>query len=110
MYMAYDTLASSEAIQRTMDALTANGFLPELVQTRAEALDRIKGMIPVGVSVMNGSSRTLEEIGFIEYLKNGKHDWDNLHADIVAETDPAKQATLRKQSVLSDVYLGRAHV
>lgn len=107
--MSYDTLASSEVIQRTMQSLTANGFLPELVQTREEALERVKALIAPGASVMNGSSRTLEEIGFVEYLKGENHGWNNLHASIVAETDPVKQSALRKQSVLSDVYLGSAH-
>lgn len=107
--MSYDTLASSEAIQHTMSALTSSGFLPELVQTRAEALERIKALVASGASVMNGSSRTLEEIGLVQYLKDGQHGWDNLHANVLAETDPAKQAVLRKQSVLSDVYMGSAH-
>ncbi len=58
---------------------------------------------------MNGASRTLEQIGFIEYLKSGQHDWNNLHAAILAEKDPAKQMILRKQAVLSDYYLGSVH-
>ncbi len=58
---------------------------------------------------MNGSSRTLEEIGFVKYLKEGRHGWNNLHEAILAEKDPTKQSALRKQSVLSDFYLGSAH-
>ena len=58
---------------------------------------------------MNGASRTLEEVGYIEYLKSGTHGWNNLHEAIVTETDPAKQAVLRKQSVISDFYLGSVH-
>jgi len=58
---------------------------------------------------MNGSSRTLEEIGFVNYLKEGKHGWNNLHEAILAEKDQGKQAQLRKQSVLSDYYLGSVH-
>jgi L-lactate utilization protein LutC len=92
-----------------MTALKERGHLPELVETRSDALQKIKELIPQGVSVMNGSSRTLEEIGFVDYLKEGKHGWNNLHEAILAETDPAKQAALRKQSVLSDYYLGSVH-
>lgn len=55
------------------------------------------------------ASRSLEEIGFVEYLKSGNHKWRNLHAEILAETDPEKQALLRKQSILSDYYLGSVH-
>lgn len=107
--MNYTTLASTETVNKTMAALTERGWLPELVATRTEALERIKALIPAGASVMNGSSRTLEEIGFIPFLKSGKHGWHNLHATILVEQDPAKQAELRKQSVLSDFYLGSAH-
>jgi L-lactate utilization protein LutB len=107
--MNYDTLASKDTIQKTMTALKERGHWPELVETRSDALQKIKELIPQGVSVMNGSSRTLEEIGFVDYLKEGKHGWNNLHEAILAETDPAKQAALRKQSVLSDYYLGSVH-
>lgn len=107
--MTYDALASREAIQHTIAALKERGFLPELLESRADALTRIKALIPAGVSIMNGSSRTLTEVGFVDYLKEGQHGWNNLHAAVLAEQDPAKQAVLRKQSVLSDFYLGSAH-
>ena len=107
--MNYDTLASKESIEKTIDALKERGHLPELVESRAEALKRIKELIPQDASVMNGASRTLEEIGFVDYLKEGTHGWNNVHDAILSEKDPAKQAALRKQSVLSDYYLGSAH-
>lgn len=109
IFMNYHQLASPESLQKTLETLTHNGHLPEVVNTKAEALARIKELIPAGASIMNGSSRTLEEIGFVEYLKTGSHGWKNLHADILMETDPVKQAELRKQAVLSDVYLGSVH-
>ena len=52
-----------------MEALTERGHLSELVESKTQALARIKELIPTGASVMNGSSRTLEEIGFVQYLK-----------------------------------------
>ncbi len=107
--MQYDTTASEESIRTTMAALKERGHLPELVSSRTEALARIQALIPAGASVMNGASRTLEEIGFIQYLKDGAHHWNNLHEAVLAETDPAKQAALRKQAVLSDFYLGSVH-
>lgn len=107
--MKYDTLASNEIVQKTIAALTERGHLPEFVASKEEALARIKELIPSDASVMNGSSRTLDQIGFVQYLKDGKHGWNNLHEGILAEKDPAKQMVLRKQSVLSDFYLGSAH-
>ncbi len=105
----FDILASQDVLEKTKEALTKNGFLPEVVATGEEALARIKELIPSGVSVMNGSSRTLDEIGFITYLKEGSHGWNNLHANIVAEKDPAKQALLRQQSVFSEYFLSSVH-
>lgn len=103
------TLASAEVIQATVDALRVRNFEPIIVGTKEEALAKIKELIPAGASVMNGASKTLEEIGFKDYLKSGEHDWNNLHAAIVAEKDPEKQTALRRQSVLSDYYLGSVH-
>lgn len=104
--MDYTVLASREIIDRTVRALTAKHFEVVVVKNGVEALEKIKSFIPQGASVMNGSSVTLEQIGFVDYLKSGTHGWNNLHAGIVAEKDPAKQSALRKQAVLSDYYLG----
>ncbi|MEK7552282.1 MAG: LUD domain-containing protein [Patescibacteria group bacterium] len=105
----YEKLADQKVITKTIEALKKKGLLAETVATKAEALARIKELIPKGASVMNGSSRTLEEIGFVDFLKAGKHGWNNLHEAVLKEKDPVKQAKLRKESVLSDFYLGSAH-
>jgi L-lactate utilization protein LutB len=105
----YNQIASDESINKTMAALKEHGMEAEVVATGAEALARIKELIPSGASVMNGASRTLEQIGYIDYLKNGDHGWNNLHEQILAEKDPVKQTALRRQSVLSDYYLGSVH-
>ena len=107
--MNYETLANAETVKKTIDALMSRGIEAAAVNNRAEALEKVKTLIPKGASVMNGSSRTLEEIGFVDYLKSGNSGWKNLHEEILAEKDPMKQAILRKQAVLSDYYLGSAH-
>lgn len=107
--MAYDTLASKETLSKTIAALAGHNFHAEVVTTKEEALARVKELVTPGASVMNGASRTLEEIGFVEYLKAGEHGWNNLHEGILKEQDPAEQARLRRQSTVSDFYLGSAH-
>ena len=107
--MDYTILASKETVEKTAAALKEHNFEPIVVDTKEEALAKIKELIPAGASVMNGASRTLDEIGFVEYFKSGKHPWNNLHAGVVAEEDPVKQALLRKHAVLSDFYLGSVH-
>lgn len=108
--MDYEKLADEGSVQKAASALQELSVADvSVVKTKAEALEKIKSLIPKGASVMNGSSRTLDEIGFIEYLKSGSHGWNNLHAAVLAEQDPEKQAQLRKQSVISDYYLGSVH-
>lgn len=107
--IAFDALKSTDLVTKTIQALNARHFSAESVDSGAEALEKVISLIPEGASVMNGTSRTLEQIGFVEYLKSGKHPWNNLHAAIVEEKDPVKQGALRKQSALSDYYLGSAH-
>jgi hypothetical protein len=109
MTNTFNTLASQESIDATVAALNANGFQSEVVENGAEALERIKALIPKGASIHNGASTTLQEIGYIDHLKSGTHEWNNLHATILAETDPEKQAVLRRESAFSDYYLGSVH-
>jgi L-lactate utilization protein LutC len=108
-YMNYNILATKEAVDKTIKALNSKNIETFLVKNGPEALEKIKELIPQGASVMNGASVSLEQIGFVDYLKSGTHGWKNLHEAILAEKDPAKQAILRKQSVLSDYYLGSVH-
>lgn len=107
--MKYDILANKETINKAIEALEERGIKGMLVENREEALEKIKMLVPPEASVMNGSSRTLEEIGFVDYLKSGQHGWKNLHEDILLEKGPEKQKLLRKQAVLSDFYLGSVH-
>jgi len=107
--MEYDKLASKEIVNKTIEALNKRNIKGLLVETGADAFEKIKELIPKKASVMNGSSRTLDQIGFIDYLKSNKHGWNNLHEAIVNEKNQEKQAMLRKQAVLSDYYLGSVH-
>ncbi len=107
--MQYNILATKETVDKTVEGLAARNIEALVVDTGAEALAKIKELIPAGGSVMNGASVSLEQIGFVDYLKSGAHGWNNLHEGILAEKYPAKQAVLRKQAVLSDYYLGSVH-
>src|ERR1043166_9734856 len=99
---SYNTLASREAIDQTIKNLATIGVEGIFVENGIEALAKIKELIPAGASVNNGSSVTLETIGFVDYLKAGQHGWNNLHDAVLAEKDPEKQKALRKQAVLAD--------
>ena len=107
--MKYETLASKDVVKRTMEALKTRNVNAELVNTKEEALTKINALIPPGKEVMTGGSTTLDQIGFTDMLKSGKHPWKNLKGQILAEKDPGKQMELRKKSVTSEYFLGSVH-
>lgn len=107
--MNYDTLPDASRVEKTAAGLRERGFEAQVVASGAKALAAIKALIPAGASVFNGTSRTLDEIGYLPYVKSGGHPWRNHNEAIVAETDPAKQALLRKQASIADWYLGSVH-
>ncbi len=100
------SLAGAQTLEKTRAALESRGIHTELVNTRGEALERLAAMIPSGVEVMTGSSRTLDEIGFTDRLKLGEHGWKNLKAEILSEKDAQKQMELRRRSIFSEYFLG----
>ncbi len=107
--MEFNILAKKEITVKTAAALTLRNIEAIMVENGAEALEKIKEFIPQGASVMNGASVTLEQIGFVDYLKSGEHGWNNLHATIVAETDKVEQMKLRQEATHSEYYLGSIH-
>lgn len=107
--MKYASLPSDSVITAVALSVSERNVETHVVATNAEALAKIKEWIPRGASVTNGASRTLEEIGYVQYLKSGAHGWNNLKAAVVAETDLEKQMALRKEAVGADFYLGSVH-
>lgn len=102
----YTVLPSQEQITRAMDAIRERYIDVELVETGAEALERLQALIPNGATLMTGSSVTLQEIGFEAQLISKAHHWVNLKDEILLETDGITQTHLRMKSTLADYYLG----
>lgn len=107
--MDYTIVHTEGEVQKVIAALKDRNIEGMYVADKAAALQKIKELIPAGASIHNGSSRTLEEIGYVDYLKAGQHGWNNIHATILAEPDPVKQRALRKQATIADYYLGSVH-
>lgn len=101
-----DGLPDEDGIETTIESLEANGFDVVVVDTPEEALEALQSHIPSGVSVMNGHSTTLEEIGFIEYLSEGDHDWESLPDRIWSIDDDAERQAARRDAQTADYFLG----
>jgi L-lactate utilization protein LutB len=103
---ALDELPDDETIDATVANLEANGFEVVVVDSADEALSTLQSHIPADASVMNGHSTTLEEIGFIEYLTEGDHDWEALPNEIWSIDDDAERLAARRDSQTADIFLG----
>jgi L-lactate utilization protein LutB len=101
-----DELPDDETLEETVENLRANGFEVVVADSTAEALETIQSQIPDGVSVMNGHSTTLEEIGFIDHLSEGDHEWESLPDEIWSIDDDAERQAARRASQTADYFLG----
>jgi L-lactate utilization protein LutB len=105
--MNYLNIPEESVIESTVEELEKRGIQVSVVDNKTEALEEIKNLIPKSSKVTNGSSTTLRQIGYIEYLKTGKHGWTNLQEKILLEKDYIKQSELRRMSITdADYYLG----
>jgi len=101
-----DQLPDEERIESAVENLEDHGFDVVLVDSADEALDEIKSHIPEGVSVMNGHSTTLEEIGFIDYLGEGEHGWESLPDKVWSIDDDEERQAARREAQTADYFLG----
>lgn len=105
----YSALATQEQIERVAAAVTARGVNVEVLDTGADALARVKQLIPAGATLSTGASLTLRQIGLEDLLISKQHPWVNLKDAVLAETDKTRQAELRRQSILAQYFLGSVH-
>ncbi len=101
----WDTPATDSTINETVKNLTDHGFVVEVVETRQEAMEKVKALIPAGAEVMSGSSTTLHEIGLMEYINSDDSDWINLQAQLYGENDKDKRDHLRRASVTAEYFV-----
>jgi L-lactate utilization protein LutC len=107
--MKYATLPSRQTIDKTLGALKERGITGQFADTKEQALEKLKSSIPAGAELMTGGSTTLQQIGFIDYLKSGEHAWKNLKDELLREENKSRQAELRKKSILAGHFVGSVH-
>lgn len=70
----WNKLADRETVDRTIEALKANGIDAEFVENGEQAKNRVLEILPAGVEVMNMTSVTLDTIGVAkETVESGKY-------------------------------------
>lgn len=101
----WNRMPAKNDIAETIKAIEARGILVSHAKDGESALNKIKEIIPPGSEVMNGSSTTLIEIGFVDLLNSGKQGWKNLRAMVDSENDKAKRDDLRRRSLEAEYFL-----
>lgn len=107
---AWNSIPSDKIIDKTIESLKKRGFVVALVDDKAQALNKIKEIIPdLDIEVMTGSSTTLYQIGFMDYYLSDKSKWNRLGPVIFNEKDPQKQSILRRKSNSADYFIASAN-
>jgi len=101
-----DTHPTDEELDAAVESLEASGFDVVVVEDGAAALDELTAQIPADAGVMDGHSTTLEEIGFMDRLMEGDHDWENRHAEVYGIDDDAERQRARREAQASDYFVG----
>ena len=105
----WNSIPSPDKVEETVREIEKRGIKVIIAETGEEALSVLKNSIPPGAEVMNGSSTTLIEIGYEEYLSGGKSGWNLVHTKINAENNDLKRAEIRRKSVAADYFLSGAN-
>ena len=96
---------AEQDIASTIKAVEDRGINVSRVRDGLQALEKIKEIIPPGAEVMNGSSTTLIEIGYLELMDSGRHRWSDLHKAVFSEEDTKKRNEIRRKSVTAEYFL-----
>ncbi len=96
----------NKRVERTMNALKKHQMNPYFVQTKEEAFELIKSMIPTGSTVGVGGSVTLAEIGMLSELKQGNYSFINTQA---AGLTPQQRHERYRECFLADFYLSSSN-
>lgn len=101
----FDELHSKKDLETLASQMRKNNFEVEVVASKAAALEAVKNSLPSGAEVMAGSSITLKEIGFVDYLSSKDSKFISLQEQISHENDEQKRQDLRRRSVTADYFV-----
>ena len=92
------------AVAQLRNELQRRGIDSVYCADGAGAVEYLLSRIPAGVTVMNGGSTTLKQIGFLAALENGQYQW--LRPRIMAMDDPDERTRMRRRGTTADYFIG----
>jgi hypothetical protein len=104
----YKALASTESVERTVQALAGSGIEASVVEKGSDALNRVLEFLPKGAEVFLASSTTLEQIGLVKAV-NESGKYDAVKARLAAMDGKTQGREMRKLGAGPDFAVGSAH-
>jgi len=104
----FTKLPSKEIIQKTLEALKANGMDAYLVANADEAREKALSLIPAGSEAMTMSSITLDQTGISKTI-NESGKYDAAKPKLYAMDQKTQGREMRKYGAAPDVALGSVH-
>ncbi len=92
-------------IEKTIDALKNNRMQAYYAPTANDALELVKGMISVGSTVSMGGTKTAEQTGIKEMLKNGSYNF----LDRSKATTPEEIMEIYRKTFSADYFITSAN-
>lgn len=105
----WNKVADDNTVQKVAQGMESRGFEVYIVGNGKQALEKLQEIIPERAEVMTGSSTTLDEIDFSEYLKSSDSKYTHLSQQIWAEDDDEKRADIRRKSLLAEYFVASAN-
>ena len=106
----YTSIPSDDVIERTVQTLqTRTNIEAAVAPDRAQALEMLIAKIPEGAEIFPGTSMTLNEIGFMDYLSQNPTRYVNLRDRSANEQDADRRAEIRRRMPITDYYIGSVH-
>ena len=105
----WSTVPADDVVEQTAKAIESRGIRVIVAGNAEDAMAVLKKVIPAGAEVMNGSSTTLIEIGYEDYISGNESGWNLVHKVITAENNDKKRAELRRKAVAADYFISGAN-
>ncbi|HSU73238.1 MAG TPA: LUD domain-containing protein [Candidatus Binatia bacterium] len=104
--MAYDTIASHEAVNKTAEALKKNGFSVIVAKDGSDAKAHVFKLIPKGAEVMPMTSVTLDTLGISKEINESGH-YKSARSKLYDKETPPKEK--KKLGCIPDYTIGSVH-
>lgn len=106
--MKWDTLADEATIEKTKQALEANGIKVVVVNNGKEAKEKTLTLIQKNSSVMTATSTTAQQIGLDNAIDESS-DFESLRKKIMALSQSEQRSQARRINSAPDYVVGSVH-